>query len=167
MGEKLRRALDFDHWAAFNLSFERLERLLRELGSGERRRPPASIVLLSGDVHHAYLAEVGFPRDDPVQSSVYQAVCSPFRNALAAHERQLIRFGLSRTGVALARRLARAAGARDPQIRWRFAEGPFFDNQVATIELEGRRARMKLEKTVGEPHSDRRRLETVFDRRLV
>jgi PhoD-like phosphatase len=167
MGEKLRRALDFDHWAAFNLSFERLERLLRELGSGERRRPPASIVLLSGDVHHAYLAEVGFPRDDAVQSSVYQAVCSPFRNALAAHERQLIRFGLSRTGVALARRLARAAGARDPQIRWRFVEGPFFDNQVATIELEGRRARMKLEKTVGEPHSDRRRLETVFDRRLV
>jgi PhoD-like phosphatase len=167
MGEKLRRALDFDHWAAFHLSFERMERLLRELGSGERGRPPASIVFLSGDVHHAYLAEVGFRRGDRVESSVYQAVCSPFRNALNARERRMIRLGLSRPGVAFARRLARAAGAREPEIRWRFVEGPFFDNQVATIELDGRRAGMKLEKTVGEPDSDRRSLETVFERRLA
>jgi len=166
-GEKLRRALDFDHWAAFHVSFEKVERLMRELGSGDRGRPPASIVFLSGDVHHAYLAEVGFRADDRVESSVYQAVCSPFRNALAAHERQMIRLGLSRPGIALARRLARAAGAREPEIRWRFVEGPFFDNQVATIELHGRRAGMTLEKTVGEPDSDRRSLETVFERRLA
>ena len=36
--------------------------LLDEVGSGERGKAPASIVVLSGDVHHAYLAEVGFPR---------------------------------------------------------------------------------------------------------
>ena len=167
LGEKLRRALDFDHWAAFHVSFEKLERLLRQVGSGEHGPPPASIVALSGDVHHAYLSEVGFRRDDHVQSAVYQAVCSPFRNALNTHERQLIRLGLTRPGVALARVLARAAGAREPDIRWRFTEGPFFDNQVATIELDGRRSTMRLEKTVGDPHSDRRRLETVFDRRLA
>jgi hypothetical protein len=167
VGEKLRRALDFDHWAAFHVSFERFERLVREVGSGERARPPASIVALSGDVHHAYLAEVAFRPDDQVQSAVYQAVCSPFRNALNSHERQLIRLALSRPGVALTRRLARAARARDPHIRWRFVEGPFFDNQVATIELAGRRASLKLEKTVGEPDSDRRNLETVFERLLV
>ena len=62
--EKLRRAADFDHWAAFHVSFERLERLVRDVGSGARGRPPASIVLLSGDVHHAYLAEVAYRRDD-------------------------------------------------------------------------------------------------------
>jgi PhoD-like phosphatase len=167
LGEKLRRALDLDHWAAFHVSFEKLERLLLELGRGERGRPPASIVLLSGDVHHAYLAEVGFRRDARVSSAVYQAVCSPFRNALEAHEQQTIRLALTRAGVAISRALARAAGAREPDLRWRFVEGPFFDNQVATIELEGRQASMKLEKTVADPQSDERSLETVFARRLA
>ena len=36
-----------------------------EVGSGSAGRRPASIVLLSGDVHHAYLAEAGFPRQAP------------------------------------------------------------------------------------------------------
>jgi PhoD-like phosphatase len=167
LGERLRRAADFDHWAAFHVSFERFERLLHEVGCGERGRPPASIVVLSGDVHHAYLAEVAFRAGAGVRSAVYQAVCSPFRNALDAHERLTIRFALTRAGRAVGRGLARAAGARDPEIRWRLVEGPFFDNQVATITLEGRRARMKLEKTVGDPQSDRRSLETVFERRLA
>jgi hypothetical protein len=167
LGEKLRRAADFDHWAAFHVSFEKLEQLLRAVGSGERGRPPASIVVLSGDVHHAYLAEVAFRPGAAVQSAVYQAVCSPFRNALDAHERKAIRFARTRTGRAIGLGLARAAGARDPDIRWRLVEGPFFDNQVATITLEDRRARMKLEKTVGDPQSDRRSLETVFERRLA
>ena len=167
LGEKLRRAADFDHWAAFHSSFEKIERLLRDIGRGERGRPPASIIVLSGDVHHAYLAEAAFPAGTDVRSAVYQAVCSPFRNALDAHERHMIRFALTRAGVALGRRLARTVGVRDPGIRWRFVEGPYFDNQVATITLEGRQARMKLEKTVGDPQSDRRNLETVFERRLV
>jgi hypothetical protein len=165
--EKLRRALDFDHWAAFHVSFEKLENLVRELGRGERVRPPASIVFLSGDVHHAYLAEVAFPRDANVRSAVYQAVCSPFRNALDTHERQILRLALTRPGTAAARALAHVAGARDPAIRWRITEGPFFDNQVATIQTAGRHASMKLEKTVGDPHTDRRTLETVFERRLA
>jgi len=167
LGEKLRRAADFDHWAAFQDSFERLERLLQEVGRGDWGRSPASIVLLSGDVHHAYLAEVAFRRREAVQSAVYQAVCSPFRNALARHERQMIRFATSRTGVAVGRGLARAVGARDPDLRWRLVEGPFFDNQVATITLEGRRARMKLEKTLADARSDQRRLETSFERLLA
>jgi hypothetical protein len=167
LGEKLRRAADFDHWASFQDSFERMERLLRDIGAGKRGRPPASIVVLSGDVHHAYLAELAFRRDARVESAVYQAVCSPFRNALDTHERQTIRFSLTKPGVSITRRLARAAGVRDPDVRWRLVEGPFFDNQVATIMLEGRAARMRLEKTVGDPHSDERNLETVFERSLA
>lgn len=167
LGERLRRAFDFDYWAAFHVSFEKLESLLGEVGRGERGEPPASIVLLSGDVHHAYLAEVAFRREANVRSAVYQAVCSPFRNALDAHERQMVRLALTRPGTAMSRALARAAGARDPEIRWRLTEGPFFDNQVATIQTAGRRASMKLEKTVGDPHTDRRTLETVFERRLA
>jgi hypothetical protein len=41
-GEKLRRALDLDHWAAFHMSFKKLEGLLREVARG-RARPPARI----------------------------------------------------------------------------------------------------------------------------
>src|SRR5215211_3842000 len=47
LGERLRRALDLDHWAAFGKSFDRLTGLLYELGSGRRGGPPASISILS------------------------------------------------------------------------------------------------------------------------
>jgi hypothetical protein len=170
IAEKARRALDLDHWGAFRMSFERLTKLLEELGSGKRGHAPASIVVLSGDVHHAYLAEVAFPPEAGVESSVYQATCSPFRNPLDERERNMIRFGLSRVGRAIARALARAAGAPDPEIRWRFCEGPFFDNQAATLVLDGRKSTMRLEKTLAhEADSDRSRpeLETVFERRLA
>jgi hypothetical protein len=166
-GERVRRALDLDHWASFDVSMELLENLLAELGSGDRGAAPASITILSGDVHHAYLAEVAFRRDAGVRSAVHQAVCSPFRNALDRHERQMVRFAATPMGTGIGRSLARLARAREPDIRWRFVEGPYFDNQVATIELDGRAARMKLEKTEGEPEEDARRLETVFERRLT
>jgi hypothetical protein len=74
------------------LAIRTIGRNVLDLGRSERGRPPASIVLLAGDVHHAYLAEVGFRRDAGVRSAVYQAGCSPFRNALDAHEQQTIRF---------------------------------------------------------------------------
>jgi PhoD-like phosphatase len=167
LAERIRRALDLDHWASFRLSFERLTRLLYELGSGERGGPPASIVILSGDVHHAYLAEVGFRPGSGVQSAVWQAVCSPFRNALDSHERQVVGFSLRPAGRAIGRWLARAAGVPDPEIRWRFTDGPFYDNQVATLTLDGRGCQMQLEKTVGDPDSDSRDLELVFERRLA
>jgi hypothetical protein len=164
--EKLRRAVDFDHWAAFERSFGWMRELLEEVGSGRRGRPPASIVLLSGDVHHAYLAELGFRPGAAVRSAVYQAVCSPYRNPLAEGERRVVRAGFTRPGASLARGLARLAGAPDPGLRWRTLEGPFFDNQVATLHLDGRGASMRLDKTVaGEEHE--RRLDKTFERRLV
>ncbi|HET9162959.1 MAG TPA: alkaline phosphatase D family protein [Solirubrobacterales bacterium] len=165
-GEKLRRAVDFDHWASFAESFQRLRRLLEEVGSGARGTPPASIVVLSGDVHHAYLAEMAFRPDAEVRSAVYQAVCSPYRNPLDRHERLAIEAGFTRPFTAAAHAFARAAGAADPGLRWRLAEGPYFDNQVASLRLDGRRAAMRLDKTVpGE--EDERRLECVFERSLA
>ncbi len=164
--EKLRRSVDLDHWAAFHVSFHRVARLLRELGSGERGTPPGSIVLVSGDVHHAYLCEIGFPRGSGVQSHVYQAVCSPFRNPLDASEQRKAKIAWSRPVWALTRGLARAAGARDPEIQWRPVDGPYFDNQVASVTLEGRASRLKLEKTKpGKPEESR--LEITFERELA
>ncbi len=80
--ENLRQAADMEHWAAFQESFMRLRELFREVGTGERGEPPASIVALSGDVHHAYLFEVGYPSGTGMKSGVWQAVCSPYRNPL-------------------------------------------------------------------------------------
>lgn len=166
--EKLRRAVDFDHWAAFGESFAKLRDLLHEVAAGERGKAPASIVVLSGDVHHAYLSEVGF---EPAagagrRSPVYQAVCSPYRNPLDEKERLVVRAGFAWPFTALASLLARAAGAPDPGIRWRTLEGPCFDNQVASLHLDGREAWARLDKTApGEAGGQA--LEESFSRRLA
>ncbi|HEY8083276.1 MAG TPA: alkaline phosphatase D family protein [Solirubrobacterales bacterium] len=165
--ERLRRALDFDHWAAFQFSFRRLRELLEEVGSGKRGKAPASIVILSGDVHHAYLCEIAFKRDAGMKSPVYQAVCSPYRNPLGRGERRVIRTGFSRPFAAFARGLAHAAGAPDPGVRWRLLEGPYFDNQVATLRLDGREAIARLDKTVTGEADDGDGLEKTFERRLA
>ena len=109
--EKLRRALDLEHWAAFQSSFTRLTDLVTAVACGRRGRAPASIVMLGGDVHQAYLETVGFSSSLPVQSRVYQAVCSPFRNQLGRRDRRML--GLGRRSRLLgwfARRLAHWAG---------------------------------------------------------
>ena len=166
LGEKIRQALDLEHWAAFGESFERLAGLMRAVGAGKRGRPPASIVAISGDVHHAYLAEVAFPRAAAVTSAVYQAVCSPIRNPLDARERRFMRAAGSRPAHALARALARAAGVSDPPIRWRMQQRPTFDNQVATLALEGRSAALTIERA--ELGSDGRpQLRTGLERQLA
>jgi len=166
VAERVRRAVDLDHWGAFQLSFHRLVELIRAVGSGELGNPPASIVVLSGDVHHAYLVEVGFARGSGVKSPVYQAVCSPYRNPLDSHERLTVKAAASRPGWAAGRILARAAGVDPPEIGWRFLEGPLFDNQIASLTLDGQKARMTLSKTEpGEP--DEARLASSFERTLT
>lgn len=161
LAERLRRALDLEHWAAFGESFGRLVSLIRQVGAGARGTPPASIVLLGGDVHHAYLARVGFRRSAAVRSAVWQAVCSPFRNPLDARERRAIRIIGSAPASALTAALARAAGVPAPEARWRLVEPPVFDNQIATLDIRGRRAAIVIERTepgVGAPrlHESRR-----------
>jgi hypothetical protein len=154
LGERLRQGLDLEHWSAFGESFTRLVALIREVGAGDRGEPPASIVVLSGDVHHAYLAQVGFRRSAGVRSVVWQAVCSPFRNPLDAHERRAIHLVDSAPARWLTRALGRAAGVPAPEARWRLVDPPVFDNQVATLDIRGRQAELLLERTepgVGDP----------------
>jgi PhoD-like phosphatase len=166
LGERIRRGLDLEHWAAFESSFNALTRLLEEVGSGRRGKPPASIVVLSGDVHHAYLADVAFRRSAGVRSHVYQAVCSPMRNPLSTNEKRAIRAAASRYGQVVFRGLARLAGVPDPPVRWRFAEGPLFNNQIATLKLRGRQSVLRLDKTA--PHDEEGlRFELTFERALT
>ena len=167
LGEKMRQGADLEHWSAFGSSLDRIVELVRDVGTGAKGPPPASVIALSGDVHHAYLAEVGFPRGTGVRSNVYQATCSPFRNPLDEHERRLIRFACGSGGTLVGKLLARAAGVGDPAVRWRFAhDEPFFDNQVCFLELHGREARLWLQKTAPE-ENEGFSLETVFERVLA
>jgi hypothetical protein len=167
LAEKARQTADLEHWAAFQESFARLGELLRSVAAGERGPAPASVVVLSGDVHHAYLYEVAFRRGSGVQSNVYQAVCSPYRNPLESKERRVIRLGMSRGFEAFTRALARSAGVADPGIRWRMiGDGPWFDNQVARLEIDGRRIAMRLDKAVPVDTTSAR-LDCVLRHRLA
>ena len=167
LGERLRQAADLEHWAAFQESFARLAELVRSVGAGERGSAPASVVVLSGDVHHAYLCEVAFRRDAGVRSHVFQAVCSPYRNPLEQRERRVIRLGTSRGFEVVARTLAAAAGVSQPDVRWRMVgDGPWFDNQLATLRIDGRAIDVRLEKAVPVDETSAR-LERVLARKLA
>ena len=85
-----------------------------------------------------------------VQSAVYQAVCSPFRNPLDRHERaRSVRAGASRAAERSRARCSHARPAcRTRRSSWRLVQKPTFDNQFATIELEGRSAMLRIERTV-------------------
>jgi hypothetical protein len=68
--------------------------------------------------------------------------------------------------LAITRFLARRAGVKDVDARWRLVTGQTFDNQVSTLEWEGKQASLKLEKSVpGDPKHPR--LELSFERPLA
>ena len=165
-GEKIRRSQDLDHWSSFRDSFVRLTDLIRRVGAGEKGRPPASILVFSGDVHHGYLTESTF-RDDEVESPVYQVVCSPLRNSLPGDKSRLQRLAWTKPGELAGRALSRLAGLSDPEIRWSLTHGSlWFENQIASLELNGRQATLVFEKAVlggsGEPG-----LEKIYEHHLV
>jgi hypothetical protein len=118
-------------------------------------------------VHHAYLFEVGYPRGTGMCSNVWQAVCSPYRNPLGKNERRQIRMLMSRPAAWVTRAIARLAGVRDPGINWRMTgDGPWFDNQVATLKIDGRRIEMRLDKAVPVDEHNAR-LECVLEQQLA
>jgi hypothetical protein len=59
-GERIRRSQDLDQWASFHDSFVVFTGLIQRVAAGEKGYPPASLTILSGDVHHGYLAEAKF-----------------------------------------------------------------------------------------------------------
>jgi hypothetical protein len=165
-GEWMRQEMDLEHWSAFHDSFEAMCGMLGEVAAGHRGTAPRTITVVSGDVHHAYLAEVAFTRGTRAVSHVWQAVCSPFRNPLDERERRGIRLTWNAAVRVVTRTLARAAGVPDPPVRWRLThDEPWFDNQIATLSLGGGRAMFALDKALpgaaGGP-----RLDRVYERSL-
>jgi phosphodiesterase/alkaline phosphatase D-like protein len=164
LAEKLRQGVDIDHWPAFAESFDRLAKLIEEIASGKHGKAPATITVLSGDVHHAYLAEADL--DSGATSRVYQAVCSPFRNPLDANERRVIKLADSAFGRAVGRGLMRITRAQRPRFGWELLEGPYFDNQLGILRLDGPDAELTLDKTVAGEHREKS-LHRSFKRSLT
>jgi hypothetical protein len=148
VGTRFRRVAVVDHWASFQRSFRRFAELIDDVAHGRAGAAPASVVLLSGDVHHCYLAEVGFPHGGASRSPVWQAVCSGFRKELRPHERATIVSGHLRIAGPLMRRLARRAGVDAPPFGWRIVERPAYANQIGTLTLDGERSHVKVEAVV-------------------
>jgi phosphodiesterase/alkaline phosphatase D-like protein len=167
-GETVRQAIDLEHWASFNDSFDRLAALIEAVSAGHRGTAPGSVVVLSGDVHHTYLAELSFPGQDGRHSPAWQAVCSPLRNPLPRSQQAAHQRAFRRPAQAMTSWLARRAGVEPEAVEWRVVEGPRFENHVGELELHGRQAMLRVERAVtpdggdGDPH-----LEPLYDHRLA
>jgi PhoD-like phosphatase len=167
IGESVRQLVDLEHWSAFHTSFTDLTHLLRSVASGERSNgePPASVTVLSGDVHHGYLAKMDF--DDGFETPVYQSTSSPMRNPLGLPERLAVRFGWTERGRRVGEALSRLAGVKEPDVRWHLVhQAPWFHNHVSSLEIRGRNALLKVEKTSPE-NNDEPQLYRILEHRLA
>src|SRR4029453_3953002 len=146
VGEKIRQGVDLEHWAAFNDSFHRLAAPMQLVGRG----PPGWVVVLSGDAHPTSLAELSFRGEHAGHghSPAWQAVCSPLRNPLPLDQRAAHLRAFRRPAQAMTRGLARRAGVPQDEIFWRVVEGPRFENHVGLLELDGRKAMLRVERAV-------------------
>ena len=130
-GEKLRQAVDLEHWGAFQKSFRQVAAMATEVADGKRGPSPETVTFLSGDVHFSYVAEV----ERSSGSRIMQAVCSPIRNPLPRLMRYfgaVMAYGLAAPVGAL---VARSARVPDPPFRWTRVEGPWFNNNLASLEI--------------------------------
>ena len=146
LGERLRRAVDLEHWAAYQLSFRRLVDLLCSVSRDSD--PPRSITILSGDVHTTYIADVDLGGSS---SGARQVVCSPFRHPLPPRERRVFRAAGSRVAATIFRRLARLAGVAPVDVSWRLSTPGTFENSIGQLELDVRRAAVTLFQTGSYP----------------
>ncbi|WP_434744501.1 alkaline phosphatase D family protein [Streptomyces sp. A-14] len=179
-GEKVRRAGDLEHWAAFPESFDRFTALLREVASGPDA--PATVCVLSGDVHHAYITEPRWPDNPPGHgrasgtasgpgsgptpaSRVLQLTCSPVHNSVPRWIQAGFRFGWSRTGRRIGRLLTRHGRTGASPVTWDRAGGPWFGNQLMTLTLLGRKSALTLVQATAGKQGDQ--LAAVLERSLT
>jgi hypothetical protein len=160
--EWLRQVVDLEQWAAFGGSFRAMADVVASVSRGDRGRPPATILVLSGDVHFGYVAEA----DVPGASRVRQIVSSPLRQATSRIERRIQRIAMAPPLSLLARLLARTTPAAATSLRWRITDGPWFDNHVVLLTLRGRDATLRAERAHLDVGSDDPLLEELAARPL-
>jgi hypothetical protein len=164
LGERLRRAVDLEHWGAFQRSFEQFVDLLRAIGDGLGGEPPATVIILSGDVHTTYVAKVDLGADAG-RSTVYQIVCSPFRHPLTSSARRIVRATGSRLAASVFSRLSRLCKVPPPSATWTYAAQRTFDNSIGELELTERAATVTLYRAAPSPENEAT-LEHIYTRAL-
>ncbi len=130
VGEKIRQGVDLEHWAAFQGGFQEVAQMATEVADGKRGNAPETVTFLSGDVHHSYVSEV----ERTAGSRVVQAVCSPIRNPLPRPMRFATAFLSYGLAGPMGEIVSRSAKVPRPPFRWRLVKGPWFDNNLATLE---------------------------------
>jgi len=161
VGEMARQNADLEHWAAFQGGFVQVARMVVDIASGLRGRTPRSITFMSGDVHHSYVAEAWA---DPalgvtLDAAVVQATCSPIRNPLPGFMKAAIKVA----SLGRARPTGRLLGGKVPRspLRWEMKRGPWFDNNLAIVELQDERLHFWWSRGRVDGDVDRPRLERV------
>jgi hypothetical protein len=149
VGGAFRSVLGFEHWPAFPASLARICEVLAGVVSSGR-----TVLVVSGDVHYGYLATIA-------GTGVWQLVSSPMRNPLMQITRLANRAGDRRSVVLPLRLLARLAGVPALPPGYAVTDGPWFDNQLATVDITGPSRRIRIA-VVGKGG----RLRTVLDRIL-
>ncbi|WP_026127561.1 alkaline phosphatase D family protein [Nocardiopsis lucentensis] len=149
--ERVRQALDLEHWGAFQHSFRRLGEGVRALCGGERGPAPSTVLFLSGDVHFSYLARTdgaegdlpagspggAAPAPDERRTRVAQLVSSPLCNQLPLPLRRSARLSASWPFTAAGRVLTWLARVPRPWLRWRLDGPPYFGNTIGEVVFDG------------------------------
>ena len=163
--EGLRRSQDLDHWASLHDSFASMVDLISRLATGEKGDTPSTVLILSGDVHHGFLAEATLEND--TKSRIYQAVCSSLRNALPGKKPSIQNNAWRKSAALALGLLARLAGVPEEPLTWHLThDAAFFENQIATLYIEGSSATITFEKTVLSAAKEPA-LEKLDERRLA
>jgi hypothetical protein len=149
LGENIPHGVDEEHGAAFQDGLAAVAERVVEVASGKRGTAPGTITFLSGDVHNSYVAEV----ESRYESRIVQAVCSPIRNPLPYAVRYMTGFSSKNVGRGIGTFLARRAKVPPGPLTWKTTRGPWFDNNLATLETNGRSLVMQWDR--GIVHGDK------------
>jgi phosphodiesterase/alkaline phosphatase D-like protein len=172
VGERLRQAVDLEHWAAFQETYLKVADMVIEVATGARGAAPSTVTFLSGDVHHSYVSRARLTRREarrrgPLVSTLVQAVCSPIRNPLPMQMRcatAALAYGVAGP---IGRLVAVSAKVPSSPLRWRNAEGPWFDNNIGLLETAGRGLRLRwFTGDVIEEDHERPRLRKIVEHRV-
>ena len=143
-----------------------MSELVKGVATGGRGDPPSTVLVLSGDVHHGYLAERTFSGYETSQSRLPGGLLPPAQ--LPAGQKSNLQSVAWNGAAALAvRLLSRLAGVEGEDLTWRLThDESFFDNRVDTPKLDGPEATITFEGAVlngsGEPN-----LKRLYRRRLA
>ena len=162
LAERMRQAFDLEHWSAFPAGFDRMMRLIA--GVIMRDDAPDAVILLSGDVHHAYVSRLEVPQG---RSPVLQVVASPMRQTVSPALQRIYRVGVGAPGRLVGRALAALAGLPPPPVRWTRLTEPLFANHIATLDCDRAGTHLRIETAHQEQDTGPAHLRPAIDLQLA